>query len=111
MLTHSSDEKPSLSGNHHHYHQMAFSKHPHVQNMCVYSDPNEDPRGPEERGKETAQVHCPHWALLPAPPSAAYGTNTPTSKLIKTKLFFKRHSRNPRGFSFFFLNLRKVHYV
>lgn len=41
-------KNPHFSGNHHHYHQIAFSKHPHVQNMFEYSDPKEGLRDPEE---------------------------------------------------------------
>lgn len=70
--------------------------------MCVYSDPNEDPRGPEEGGKETAQVHCPHQALSRHRGSLAYGTNTPTSKLIKSKLFLRDIPETPEDFHFLF---------
>lgn len=56
-MTHSSDEKSSLSGNHHHYHQIEFSKHAHVQNMFVYSDPREAHEAQEKGLKKTAKVH------------------------------------------------------
>lgn len=80
-------KNPHFSGNHHHYHQIAFSKHPHVQNMFEYSDPKEGLRDTEEMVEGNCKDIEFTLALFKALGNLAYSHKWIYSKPIRTKLF------------------------